>query len=520
MASGFMRLNERHQRPNEHIDFIVPIRQNPDHAIAEDFLNRIAAQCYPVMKKHGIKVRRLDEYEYNTEFLGRNFNGGETIQLVLKDKQGHWLSFKFVQMVMMHELAHCKQMNHSRAFWAVRNEYAKQMEDLWKEKYVGEAIWGRGRDLTSGAFTHDHLPDASQIPEHLCGGTYRKRGRKRKRGDQDGDQPKKVSYAERQQRRIAKKFGKHGEGSTVGEDDLLRGALETMSGGRRRQGKPKVAKSKRGRDLAANAALARIAQAQAQAKKEETPELDDGSDSETESDWDENGALTGSDAVVIKNEEGDDLYRVCGDEEDGEDGAGREMAELRMLAKGSTSRPAKPDSGKTPAVKPPAPGQPGYEDSETESEGEEPPNASELSKTREIDHTNASRLGPLVEVRPNKVTSKPSEHDSTAERLPRPTGPGNDVATTPSTLNCPICSLENEPDSALCIACSNVLRTKLVPGHWRCKSEACKGGKYINPGDFGRCGVCNAPKPAAAANSNAANGRAPGLTRAEVLRWD
>ncbi|KAK1076032.1 hypothetical protein LTR33_009307, partial [Friedmanniomyces endolithicus] len=70
----------------------------------------------------------LEEYPPNPEFLGRNFNAGESIQLVLKDKGGRWLSFKFVQMVMMHELAHCKQMNHSRFFWNVRNDYAKQME--------------------------------------------------------------------------------------------------------------------------------------------------------------------------------------------------------------------------------------------------------------------------------------------------------------------------------------------------------------------------------------------------------
>ncbi len=41
----------------------------------------------------------LEEYPPNPEFIGRNFNAGEVIQLVLKDKSGRWLSFKFVQMV-------------------------------------------------------------------------------------------------------------------------------------------------------------------------------------------------------------------------------------------------------------------------------------------------------------------------------------------------------------------------------------------------------------------------------------
>lgn len=48
---------------------------------------------------------------YNTEFLGRNFNGGEVIQLVLKGRGGGWLPFRFVQMVMMHELAHNVQVS-------------------------------------------------------------------------------------------------------------------------------------------------------------------------------------------------------------------------------------------------------------------------------------------------------------------------------------------------------------------------------------------------------------------------
>lgn len=474
MTTAFQRLNERKQRPNSRIDFIKAIDNHPN---GEDFLNRIAAQCFPVMNKHGINVRSLEEYEPNPEFLGRNFNGGEVIQLVLKDKQGRWLSLNFVQMVMMHELAHCKQMNHSRAFWAVRNDYAKQMEEIWRSGYVGEGIFGRGRDLADGSIVHNRPPDMTQVPEHLCGGTFQKRGRKRKAGNQDG-QPAKLTYAERQQRRVQKKFGKHGEGASVGEDDLLRGALETMNGGKRRQGKPKVAKSKRGRDLCANAALARFAQAKKQPEEEEqTPDVDD---SETESEWE------------------DDFVQVCGDNEDDAD-AGQEMDELRMLSASNTKR--KPLS---------VPGDAGHEDSETESEGEEdipsmtapkgtsmrdkspPLNKNETELLRELDHT--------------KTASE--TEDATID------------LTSTSHASCPICSLENEPDSTICIACSHVLRTELVRNNWRCKSDTCKGSKYINPGDFGRCGLCNAAKPQVSKPAVLGQGRAVGLTRPEVLRWD
>ena len=98
MPLGYTRLNERTQRPNAHINFIKPL-PGADAAITQDFLERIAAQCYPVMKQHTISVMSLAEHAPNPEFLGRNFNAGEVIELVLKDRGGRWLSFKFVQMV-------------------------------------------------------------------------------------------------------------------------------------------------------------------------------------------------------------------------------------------------------------------------------------------------------------------------------------------------------------------------------------------------------------------------------------
>lgn len=57
----------------------------------------------PVMREHRLSVMSLEEYEPNPEFVGRNFNAGEVVQLVLKARSGHWLPFNYVQMVMMHE---------------------------------------------------------------------------------------------------------------------------------------------------------------------------------------------------------------------------------------------------------------------------------------------------------------------------------------------------------------------------------------------------------------------------------
>lgn len=58
------------------------------------------------MKKHHLAVTTLAEHEPNQEFIGRNFNNGEIIELVLRTRSGGWVSFQMVQMVMMHELAH------------------------------------------------------------------------------------------------------------------------------------------------------------------------------------------------------------------------------------------------------------------------------------------------------------------------------------------------------------------------------------------------------------------------------
>ena len=130
MPFGFQRINERQQRPNQNIVFIKPL-EGPDKEIAQDFLERIAAICAPITKANHLFVASLEEFPPNREFWGRNFNAGECIQLVLKSPtNGKWLPFRFVQMVMMHELAHCQQMNHSRNFWKARNKFADELKEL------------------------------------------------------------------------------------------------------------------------------------------------------------------------------------------------------------------------------------------------------------------------------------------------------------------------------------------------------------------------------------------------------
>ncbi|KXL47061.1 hypothetical protein M433DRAFT_162035 [Acidomyces richmondensis BFW] len=518
MPLGFLRLNERSQRPNSHINFIQPLpNRGSDTAIAQCFLERIAAQCYPIMKEHGLAIMTLAEHEPNAEFLGRNFNAGEVIELVLKDRRGRWLGFKFVQMVMMHELAHCKQMNHSRSFWAVRNAYAKQMEALWAQRYEGEGMWGRGKNLATGEFVHDAMPIDPQIPEQVCGGTYRRRHRRKRKRGQDGTEEPKLSYTERQQRRIMRKFGSHGEGNALGDDEVVRAALDRASGVRH-PGKPRVAGSKRGRELRANAALARVEAARKQqAKAEETGGLDGGEvESETtgsESGWSSGEDIESSEPVILekktrwwmKDREDRELVRVCGDEGEEDEGGRQEMDELRLL-------------GGRPAGSPKRASADGADNNSNEvsrdfgTEGGDRQTDSEASVNEEDPGRPSSKKRCSDSARSSNKSSSPRRPPDLANDIPSVKSRAG--MFTPAVAVCPICSLENEPSDPTCAACSHVLKPGLIKHHWRCTSDACRGSQYINAADAGRCGVCGATKPMGGTRMTA------GVTSAETLRWD
>ncbi|KAL8909472.1 MAG: hypothetical protein Q9207_000152 [Kuettlingeria erythrocarpa] len=284
MPVGIQRFNAHQTHPNDRIVFIKPL-PGPDSKYAQDFLSRIAAICKPIMTSSHLSVTTLEEFEPNREFIGRNFNNGEIIQLVLKSQSGHWLSFRSVQMVMMHELAHCLHMNHGKDFWKTRNLYAEELKGLWWKGYTGDGFWGRGKTLVeSEGGGHQDGWEGEVMPERLCGGTFRtRRGRKRKRG---GVKVEELTWKEKKERRIERKFGRNGQ--TLGGEEEARVKLEK---GQKVKGKPRVAGSSRGRELRAAAALARFG---AQKEEEVTKE-------ETKSDESENGS--GSDSEVAKPEQ-------------------------------------------------------------------------------------------------------------------------------------------------------------------------------------------------------------------------
>ncbi|KFY11770.1 hypothetical protein V491_07074 [Pseudogymnoascus sp. VKM F-3775] len=441
MPLGFERINARHQQPNEHINFIKPL-DGPDKEFSEDFLQRIAASCKPIMRSNHLAVMSLEEHKCNAEFLGRNFNAGEVIQLVLKAPSGHWLPFKFVQMVMMHELAHCKQMNHSKAFWKIKNQYSTELKALWQKGYTGDGMWSRGRTLLTGQYDQASLGSEETLPEHLCGGTFRSSG-KRKRAAKP-----KLSYKERKERTIAKKFGVNGV--ALGADDETKTKLEK---GKKTASNPRVAGSNRGRELRAMAALSRFTTTAENANKVKPDVEPVQPGSETESDWetglsDPEGAVD-SDGKKLQDGKGRTLIRVCDDEDPDELNVKDEMSELRRFGVAEDSK--EPNESMVPV--------------RIEVEDKSP-----MSQTMANEGTHRSpKLSQGPRMRPSFQVST-----ETASRIPA----------------CPVCSAENNVGSPTCVVCANVLERKMVRDIWKCQSDVCRGGPYTNAGDYGVCGLC------------------------------
>ncbi|KAF1811182.1 WLM-domain-containing protein [Eremomyces bilateralis CBS 781.70] len=454
MPLGWERINEKTQRPNALINFIRPL-PGASEKLSQDFLERVAAIVYPIMKRNHIVVNALEEFPWNREFVGRNFNAGEAVQLVLRAKNGAWMPFRHVQMVMIHELAHCKEMNHGKNFWKVRDGYADELRALWTRNYTGEGFWGRGQTLLSGQYTTEVMPDTSMAPEHICGGTYRSARRKRKRGQGGTSEKPKLSYAERQQRRILKKFGSGGV--ALGDDETKRVELE---GGKKVQGKPRVAGSARGRELRAAAALARFDNVKKEKDRSEAPS--DG-ESDTESEYEEE---TESDLIAVDehgkrltDSKGRGFVKICETEDNNDVDSKREMDELQRIDRYFTKRPQRPGSSFIDNA-----------DDGSETEDEELP----------------------IEVKRGESNSIPRNSGITSGEA------GQRPAEETEQISCNVCSYLNPSTALICEICSNVLKPSKLLSTWRCQSSSCKENNYINPGDAGVCGACGASKNRAA----------------------
>ena len=507
MPLNTLRLNHQAStHPNERIVFIKPVQrpaaEQADVDLADTFLRAIAAQCLPIMKKHYLSVTTLEEYEPNPEFIGRNFNNGEVIQLVLRTRSGGWVPFNMVQMVLMHELAHNLQMNHGKQFWVERNKFSNEMKELWGKGYTGEGFWGSGRNLRDlqAVAGNKTVPSQELADLQVCGGTFRSRGRKRKRGG--GGQPD-LTWKEKRDRRIEKKFGKNGQ--PLGEDEHSRQMLEVGKKGGV-GGKPRVANSKRGRELRAAAALARFGTNNVEEEK-----VEDGTET-SDNDYDDVD-IKGEDARDLNGQRlldsmGFGMVRVCGAEDkDHDQHVKQEMEELAGLDS-ETSLPTKPEP-RSPQTSRPA-GAPGLDLATRTLAGEAKKEHKPMYDIPEHRGSPTPPLSPLpaspinasrhcLSVTARASISFPSGSDRSASRsrsvnsVPTPSV-SRDAEAAAMSVNCQICSMANDRFAPTCAACANVLDPRKDPRHWRCHGEACQDSQYVNAGDCGICGVCGSRK--------------------------
>jgi DNA-dependent metalloprotease WSS1 len=147
-------------------------------------------------------------------------------------------------------------MNHGPLFWKTYNILKKDMAELDAKGYTGEGFYSRGRSLTSTLPISQTVPE-SDVPENLCGGSWQRKKQTRRR--KTGGRKRKFK----------------GEGLKIGEDESKRRELE----GGKAAAKSRVAKSKRARELRAEAAARRHA---GQPPKTEPEESESESDEDVE----------------------------------------------------------------------------------------------------------------------------------------------------------------------------------------------------------------------------------------------
>lgn len=175
-----LRLNDPDTSRNKHINYITALPQYADSEQARHRLLQLAAQVQPVMKKHGFQINSLEEFEWNREFAGRNWNNGEIVELVLRRQDGSFAPLQWVLMVFCHELAHIKYMNHIPSqHGKLDRDLRNACRDLQARGYYGDGFWSAGQRLEDNAFVAGRGMNSLQgLPEYSCGGAFQSKPRK------------------------------------------------------------------------------------------------------------------------------------------------------------------------------------------------------------------------------------------------------------------------------------------------------------------------------------------------------
>ncbi|WVQ62109.1 uncharacterized protein L199_000247 [Kwoniella botswanensis] len=169
MQAPQLRLNERQANPNPYIIFIRSLLNNKDHKDAEDILKAVAAQMKTIMRERFMQVHTLEEAAFNRVFAGRNWNHGQSIELVLRGPSGRFLPMPYIISVMCHEMAHIEQMNHGPKFQKLMAEIKADVSRLQSRGYYGDGFWSDGKRLKDSVRMGGEGYRASDFPEYVCG---------------------------------------------------------------------------------------------------------------------------------------------------------------------------------------------------------------------------------------------------------------------------------------------------------------------------------------------------------------
>lgn len=105
-------------------------------------------------------------------FAGRNWNNGETIELVLKSASGSFVPVHWLLSTLCHELAHIKHMNHGPAFQALWRQLRNDVRALQNRGYYGDGYWSSGTRLADSAKIAGQGIETEDLPEYMCGGAH------------------------------------------------------------------------------------------------------------------------------------------------------------------------------------------------------------------------------------------------------------------------------------------------------------------------------------------------------------
>ncbi|KAL4569541.1 hypothetical protein LXL04_025181 [Taraxacum kok-saghyz] len=114
---------------------------------ARKFLEKIAKQVQPIMRKHKWRVKVLSEMcPKNPRLLGLNVGHGLHVKLRLRKPNTDWDFYPFDHVLdtMLHELCHNAIGPHNTSFYKLWDDLRKECEELMSKGILGS---GNGFDL-------------------------------------------------------------------------------------------------------------------------------------------------------------------------------------------------------------------------------------------------------------------------------------------------------------------------------------------------------------------------------------